>query len=171
MAEETEKTEGTDAVADKPKSGTSIISLIVALVVVTVLAVGAGGLVGILLYSKIEHAAKEKAAAKDEKAVAEYAGDLTVMTVPPILTNLANPSTVLLRIEASLIFDGAAPKDADALATQISGDAMAYLRTVSLRQIEGASGLLHLREDLTERAKIRSEGRVREFIIQGLAVE
>ncbi|MBK1869641.1 flagellar basal body-associated FliL family protein [Aestuariivirga sp. YIM B02566] len=171
MAEETEKTEGTDAVADTPKPGTSIISLIVALVLVTALAAGAGGLVGILLYSKIEHVAKEKAAAKEEKAVAEYAGDLTVTTVPPILTNLANPSTVLLRIEASLIFDGAAPKDADALATQISGDAMAYLRTVSLRQIEGASGLLHLREDLTERAKIRSEGRVREFIIQGLAVE
>lgn len=171
MAEETDKTEGTDAVAEKPKSGTSVMSLIVAMVLVTVLAVGAGGLVGIFLYSKIEHVAKEKATAKEEKAVAEYAGDLTVKTVPPVLTNLASPSNVLLRIEASLIFDGAAPKDADALATQISGDAMAYLRTVSLRQIEGASGLLHLREDLTERAKIRSDGRVREFIIQGLAVE
>lgn len=169
MADDVEKKEGKDA-ADKP-AGTSITSLIVAMVVVTLLAAGGGGLVGMILYSTIETAAKEKATAKEEKAVSEYAGDLTVKTVPPVLTNLANPSNVLLRIEASLIFDGAAPDDADALATQISGDAMAYLRTVSLRQIEGASGLLSLREDLTERAKIRSEGRVREFVIQGLAVE
>lgn len=171
MANDADKTEGKEVAADKPKSATSTLSLIVAMVVVTLLAAGAGGLVGVFLYSKIETVAKEKATAKEEKAASEYAGDLTVKTVPPVLTNLASPSNVLLRIEASLIFDGAPPEDADALAAQISGDAMAYLRTVSLRQIEGASGLLHLREDLTERARIRSEGRVREFVIQGLAVE
>lgn len=170
MADDVDKTEEKDAAA-KPSAGTSTTSLIVAMVVVTLLAAGGGGGVGIFLYSKIETAAKEKATAKEEKPVPEYAGNLTVKTVPPVLTNLASPSNVLLRIEASLIFDGAAPDDADALSTQISGDAMAYLRTVSLRQIEGASGLLHLREDLTERARIRSEGRVREFVIQGLAVE
>ncbi|QIG49891.1 flagellar basal body-associated FliL family protein [Nordella sp. HKS 07] len=170
MADDVDKTEERDA-APKPIAGTSIISLIVAVVVVTLLAAGGGGLVGIYLYSKIESVAKEKATAKEEKPASEYAGNLSVKTVPPVLTNLASPSNVLLRIEASLIFEGAAPDDAEALATQISGDAMAYLRTVSLRQIEGASGLLHLREDLTERARIRSEGRVREFVIQGLAVE
>lgn len=170
MADDANKTEVKNVAAEKPKSG-SILSLILAMVVVTVLAVGAGGLVGIFLFSTIEHATKEKAAAKEEKTASEYAGDLTVKTVPPMLTNLASPSNVLLRIEASIIFEGVPPADAEALATQISGDAMAYLRTVSLRQIEGASGLLHLREDLTERARIRSEGRVREFVIVGLGVE
>ena len=171
MADETTNPEESDVKAEKPKSGPSLVSMIIAMVVVTVLAVGAGGGLGIFLYSTVETAAKQKAAAKDEKAPPEYAGNLTVKTVPPVITNLANPSDVLLRIEASVVFEGPPPQDAEALAAQISGDTLAFLRTVSLRQIEGASGLLHLREDLTERAKIRSDGRVREFIIQALAVE
>lgn len=171
MADETTKPEEAEAGTEKPKAGPSLISFILAVVVVTVLAAGAGGGLGIFLYSTVETAAKQKVAAKDEKALPAYAGDLTVKTMPPVITNLATPSDVLLRIEASVIFDGPPPQDAEALTAQISGDTLAFLRTVSLRQIEGASGLLHLREDLTERAKIRSEGRVREFIIQALAVE
>ncbi len=39
---------------------------------------------------------------------------------------------------------------------------MAYLRTIPLSQLEGPSGLIHLREDLNERARMRSEGHVEE---------
>ena len=61
--------------------------------------------------------------------------------------------------------------DADLLAGQIGEDILAYLRTVSLPQISGASGLKHLMEDLDERTAIRSEGRVRELIIQTLVIQ
>lgn len=171
MADDPNKLEEKDDQGAAPKSGPSLVSLIIAVLAVTVLAAGAGGFLGILLYSTVETAAKHKAEAKEEKALPEYAGDLTVKTMPPVITNLASPANVLVRVEASVIFDGPPPQDAEALTTQISGDTMAFLRTLSLRQIEGGSGLLHLREDLTERAKTRSEGRVREFIIQALAVE
>lgn len=171
MADDPGKTENQEEAADKPKAGPSLISLIIAIVVVTLLAAGGGGGLGLLLYSTVETAAKKKAEVKDEKPQPEYASDLTVKAMPPVITNLASPANVLIRVEASLIFDGPAPQDAEALAAQISGDTLAFLRTVSLRQIEGGSGLLHLREDLTERAKTRSEGRVREYIIQALAVE
>ena len=50
-------------------------------------------------------------------------------------------------------------------------DTVAYLRTLSLPLIEGASGLLHLREDLNDRARIRSGGKVRDLIIHTLIVE
>ena len=53
----------------------------------------------------------------------------------------------------------------------ISEDILAYLRTVTLSQIEGPSGMQHLREDLVERARIRSEGRVKELVIQTLVVQ
>jgi flagellar FliL protein len=45
------------------------------------------------------------------------------------------------------------------------------MRTLSEAQIGGASGLQHLREDLNERAAIRSGGLVRELIIQTLVVQ
>ena len=153
------------------KKGSSLIGTILAILVLTIAGAGAGGFLGLQVLAVAETAAKKKAEVEAEKPQPEYAEPLTIKTVPPIIANLANPSTAWLRMEASVVFDGEAPEDADALVAQIGADALAFVKTVSLRQIEGASGLLHLREDLTERAKIRSEGRVREFIIQALAVE
>jgi flagellar FliL protein len=161
----------TEPAAKAPKPKSSIISTIAAVAALTALGAAAGGLIGMQLFTMVEVAAKKRAEAKDDKAAPEYSGDLTVKPLPPITTNVANSPGIMLRLEASVIFDGEAPRDADALAVQISGDSLAFLRTVSLHQIEGASGLLHLREDLTERARTRSEGRVREFIIQALAIE
>ncbi len=57
------------------------------------------------------------------------------------------------------------------MAGEITGDVLAFLRTLTLSQIEGASGLRQLREDLNERVAIRSSGRVRELIIQTLVVQ
>ena len=57
------------------------------------------------------------------------------------------------------------------LAAQIAEDIVAYLRTVSLAQIEGASGFQHLREDLNDRVRVRSGGKVRDLVIQSLVVE
>lgn len=88
----------------------------------------------------------------------------------PIVTNLAEGASVWIRIEASLVFDEV-PPDADALAARIQEDVVGYLRTVSLKQIEGATGFQYLSEDLNERARARSDGLVRELIIQGLIVE
>ena len=48
----------------------------------------------------------------------------------------------------------------------IGDDIVAYLRTVSLAQIEGPRGLAASRQDLNERAAIRSAGKVRELIIE-----
>jgi flagellar protein FliL len=48
---------------------------------------------------------------------------------------------------------------------------LAYLRTLSLAQIQGPSGLLHLREDLNERVKMRSKGVVQELVLETLIVQ
>ena len=90
--------------------------------------------------------------------------------LPPIMTNLAGAKGTWIRIEASVVFaaDAASP---NALAAAIAEDMVAYLRTVPLSQIEGPSGFLHLREDLNDRARIRSAGKVRELVIQALVLE
>ena len=48
---------------------------------------------------------------------------------------------------------------------------MAYLRTVSLQQIEGPRGFQHLREDLKERVTIRSDGRVSNLLFRTFLIE
>ena len=48
---------------------------------------------------------------------------------------------------------------------------MAYLRTLSLQEIEGARGFEHLRNDLQERARLRSKGRVTTLLIRTFVVE
>jgi len=59
----------------------------------------------------------------------------------------------------------------EAVAGQIGDDILAYLRTVSLRQLEGPIGLENIRHDLGERAAIRSDGKVRAFVIRTLVVQ
>jgi flagellar FliL protein len=62
-------------------------------------------------------------------------------------------------------------EEAGILAAHISEDIVAYLRSASVSQFEGARGLQHLRDDLTDRANVRSSGKVRELIIETLVIQ
>ncbi len=137
----------------------------------TLAAVGIGFLCGLQILSSAQDSVRsqggEPAAVHGEVQHVESA---QLRPLAPITTNLAESPPVWIRIEASLVFD-AIPEDAEVLAARISEDIVGFLRTVSLRQIEGATGFQNLSEDLNERARVRSNGRVRELIIQGLIVE
>lgn len=100
--------------------------------------------------------------------------DFAVMTVkelPPVVTNLAKPETAWIRLQAAIVFD---PKDfphAEKLTPEIMSDITAYLRSLSIEALEGADGLRRLQEELDERVAIRSEHKVREFIIETMVVQ
>jgi flagellar FliL protein len=91
-----------------------------------------------------------------------------VIPLDPITTNLSYPSDSWIRIEVSLLFGGAPDQ---ALADQIHQDVLSYLRTVSLQQIEGPRGFQYLRDDLRERVKLRSEGRVNDILFRTFVIE
>jgi flagellar protein FliL len=95
----------------------------------------------------------------------------TIIDLPPIVTNLGAPGDTWIRFEGSIILDPNALPHPEALANQIGEDILAYLRTVSLRQLEGPVGLENIRQDLNERAAIRSGGKVRELVIRTLVVQ
>jgi flagellar FliL protein len=69
------------------------------------------------------------------------------------------------------VFDPRALPHPEAVAGKIGEDLLAYLRTASLKQLEGPVGLQSIREDFNERAAIRSEGKVRELVIRTLVVQ
>jgi flagellar protein FliL len=95
----------------------------------------------------------------------------TIFDLPPIVTNLGAPQDTWIRLEGSIIFDPRTLPHPDAVAGRIGDDILAYLRTVSLRQLEGPIGLENIRQDLNERAAIRSDGKVRGFVIRTLVVQ
>jgi len=88
-----------------------------------------------------------------------------------VVTNLGAPPDTWVRLEGSIIFDPKTLSHPEAMAAQIGDDVLAYLRTVSLRQLEGPIGLENIRQDLSERAATRSGGKVRGFVIRTLVVQ
>lgn len=136
----------------------------------TVAALAVGALLGLHLSSVLK-SALQSGAKSDIVAARVYSGDANLRDLTPVITNLAEPNTAWVRLQASIIFDGKDMPKPDVVAAQIAEDILGYLRSLSMAQIGGASGLQNLREDLNERAAIRSEGRVRELIIQTLVVQ
>ena len=95
----------------------------------------------------------------------------TIVDLPPIVTNLGAPQDTWVRLEGSIIFDPKTLSHPEAMAGQIGNDILAYLRTVSLHQLEGPIGHENLRQDLSERAATRSGGKVHAFVIRTLVVQ
>ena len=95
----------------------------------------------------------------------------TIVDLPPIVTNLGAPQDTWIRLEGSIIFDAQTLSHPEAVAGQIGDDVLAYLRTVSLHQLEGPIGLENIRQDLNERAATRSGGKVHAFVIRTLVVQ
>jgi flagellar FliL protein len=169
-----------DTPVDAPKKGPSLVIQIVVLLVLTLVAAGVGYFSGGMLdpgSAKEEHAAapaqdgghggkEEKPEVPEDPAEAEKKRGL--FPLPAITTNLAAPSDTWIRIELSAIFDGEIDT---AMADAVHQDLLSYLRTVKLHQVEGASGFLHLKEDIEERATIRSEGKVKGLLIKTIVFE
>ncbi len=146
---------------------------LVMLAVLTPLAIGTGGIFGNYMVSTVEKAVDEKKRSEeDNKSQAlVYSGDMILKAVTPVVTNLTGGSDTWIRIESSIVFKNGALENPEIMTAEIRQDILAYLRTLSISQIQGASGLQHLREDLNERVVLRSKGLVRELIVETLVVQ
>ncbi len=153
------------AAAEKPAGKANLIVTVAAL---TVLAVVGGGLVGKLIIAKLQIA---KPVAEPVKPFVPYAGDTVVRELPASVTNLADPPEMRLRIQVAIVFDKKGIENPNLMAAQISDDLVAFAKTLTLSQLQGASGLQNLRDDLNERAAVRSQGKVREVVIETLVVQ
>lgn len=164
----------------KKKSG--MMALVIPLVVLTAVGGGGGWVIGNMLAPQVKQAedaakAAEAAAAaggegeakKEEEGLPPISTEANgVVALEPITTNLAYPSENWIRLEVALMFNG--PADVK-IAEDVHQDIMAYLRTVSLQQVEGPRGFQYLKDDLQERVDLRSEGRVSKVMFRTLVIE
>jgi flagellar FliL protein len=163
--------------------------LIAALAVLTLIAGGGGWLIGGMLAPKplsteeariVEEAkaaiALKKAgqkpegeAGKKDEGLPKIATEANgVVQLDAITTNLAYPTENWIRLEVALLFKGAPDV---AMSEQIHQDIAAYLRTVSLQQIQGPRGFQYLKDDIEERVDLRSEGRVTNVIFRTFVIQ
>lgn len=149
----------------------ALLSFIGILVAMTFVAIGIGGGLGFILAGRATTLVQDQAHPISTDAPPKYGPDMALLDLPPVITNLADPASAWIRLQAAIVYDNKAVPKPQMLAAQIGEDILAYMKTVTLAQIGGASGLEHLREDLNERAAIRSDGHVREVIIQTVVVQ
>ncbi|OAP41061.1 flagellar basal body protein FliL [Sinorhizobium glycinis] len=162
-----------EEIDSKQQKSPSLVMTIAAVALVTLVAGGGGWLVGALLAppppQKTEAAAEVPPNATGEEGLPKVATEANgIVQLEPITTNLAYPAENWVRLEVALQFEGAPDV---ALAEEVHQDIAAYLKTVSLQQIQGPRGFQYLRDDIQERVDLRSGGRVtnvmfRTFVIQ-----
>ncbi|WP_206455309.1 flagellar basal body-associated FliL family protein [Aurantimonas marina] len=165
--------------------GDGLIPTAVAVVILTLVAGGGGAFLGSTLGKAGGSSAQEPEAAETPVETAGQADDrgdmdlalaeheetpLRLIPLKPVLTNIYAPPRTWLRIEAALVLKDDGSVNPEVLAAEIESDTLAFLRSVQLAQIEGTRGLLHLREDLRERARLRSPA-VIDYLIQTMVAE
>jgi flagellar FliL protein len=154
--------------SDKKKT---FASSIIGILLVTAIAASAGAATALFLPSfKFGIEKAQKPSKPEELPIGPSLQGLVPMPIPTIITNLAGPGRVWVRLEFSVLL----PKDfkqSDALAAQISQDTISYLRTVPLSQLEGPYGLTFLREDLEERVQIRIGEQAQGILFSSFIVE
>ncbi len=150
------------------------------LAVLSLLAAGGGWLLGMTFGGSVGPAGEASQAAttytemieaeEEKKEEEENAEPIApqVVKLSPITTNLSYPSESWVRLEVAVVFEGEVDLS---LAETIHQDLLAYLRTVSLQQIEGPRGFHHLRDDLKERVVVRSDGRVSNLLFRTFLIE
>lgn len=155
----------------KAKKSGLVVTLAIVLVL-SLIAAGGGWLVGGIIAPQVDQPADTAGAAPDADVKKEEDAENklreNIVALEPITTNLSYPSDNWIRIEVSLLFNG---EPDNTLADRIHQDILAYLRTVSLQQIEGPRGFQYLRDDLRERVKLRSEGRVNDILLRTFVIE
>lgn len=148
------------------KRGPSVVVQLGVLAVLTLAAGGVGWLSGGYLNKGVATPAETTAR---QEAGQPPAAPSNVVDLVPITTNLAVPESVWVRLELSLVLDR--PLEDQTLPDAIQQDILAYIRTVKLMQVQGASGYQHLKSDLLERAAIRSNGLVKDILIRTMLFE
>lgn len=156
----------------KAKSSKPDMGLFVTILIMTLLAAGIGAFVGMQLVNQTRHIVLEEKREREAPPVhALYDSPSEIVAIKPIIVNLAGVEKAFVRVQGSIVFSEAAMEQSKILVSQVESDIAAYLRTLKVSDLEGATGLQNLREDLNQRAKIRADDSIREFILETMVIQ
>ncbi|MDJ0929514.1 flagellar protein [Breoghania sp.] len=120
----------------------SRIGMIFGFVFLTAAAAGAGGLIGLKMVDTVRDSVARDASGVARKTSFNpvYSTNAQLRTLMPMVTNLAAPRDTWIRFQVSVILTDEASEEASLLVSRVERDILAYLKTLTLSQIEGAGG-------------------------------
>jgi len=115
----------------------------------------------------------ESPAAKKEPlapAPERFPSDAREIPVPSIIVDLKGEPARRIRMDLSIIaVHGTA--ETGVMKDEVREDVIAYLKGLTITDIQGVRGFQHLREQLDDRAKIRGRGAILGILVGGFLVE
>jgi flagellar FliL protein len=143
--------------AEGKKKSSPLIMTIAGVVILTLLGAGGGWLVGGMIAPKIAATEAHATAAAGGHGEKKEEGVEKIAAEPNGIVQL-DPITTKGPVEVGLAED-------------IHQDIMAYVRTVSLQQLEGPRGFQYLKDDIQERVDLRSQGRISKVMFRTFVIE
>lgn len=151
------------------------------LVVAVLICIGIGGISGAgfgyfasLPAAPQPAAVEAEAAAKPsippEEIVGRFPHDAIELAVEPVIATIGPDFKTNVRLEFSIIVASGTP-DEGPLKSEIREDVIAYLKGLTLSDLEGGRSFQLLRDELDDRARNRGRGVVLGMLISGLVVQ
>ncbi|AQX20287.1 flagellar basal body-associated FliL family protein [Bartonella sp. WD16.2] len=152
------------------KKDSSVKTLLIVGIVLTVIAVASGWFLGMWVSKEVTPSANNSKEPVAKASASLIMSDSRMIILPPILTNIAVPEKTWIRMEVALVVKPGENISPDMVA-DISNDFISFLHQMTIEQIKGPSGLMNLRTDLFDRAKIRSDNKISNILISSLVIE
>jgi flagellar protein FliL len=148
-------------------------SILVSAIVALVFGAGGGGAFGYFLMPDVAPSNSpphNELPAAATPTAGRFPDDAIELAVPSIITDLDSSSKLRARLDVSIIVAHGTPETTTLLG-EVREDVIAYLKGLTVDDIQGVRGFQNLREQLDDRARIRGRGAILGLLIGGLVFE
>ncbi len=158
---------------DSREAGGGLAGLIMSAIVAAVLGVSGGAAFGYFVMpdgSSPSPSSPQEGVAPPVPAAGRFPNDAIELAVPSVITDLDGDPKIRARLDVSIIVaHGTA--DTSTLPGEVREDVIAYVKGLTLADIQGVRGFQNLREQLDDRARVRGRGAILGLLIGGLVFE
>ncbi|RUO98716.1 flagellar basal body-associated FliL family protein [Hyphomicrobium sp.] len=157
--------------SEKSEGSGGIGGFLVAVVIGLLLGAGGGGAYGYFLLPDASAPPPQSAATAAPAPIpGRFPNDAVELAIPSVITDLETDPKIRARLDLSIIVAHGTPETTTLLG-EVREDVIAYLKGLTLADIQGARGFQNLREQLDDRARIRGRGAILGLLIGGLVLE
>jgi flagellar protein FliL len=163
-----------DQMDDARTGGASTADFVKSAIVAVVLGISGGGAFGYFVVPDGSGSSNPSAAQSIESPQSPSAGrfpnDALEVEIPSLIAELETEPRMRVRLDVSIIVAHGTP-ETTTLKGEVKEDVIAYLKGLTLADIQGVRGFQNLREQLDDRARIRGRGAILGLLIGGLLLE
>jgi flagellar FliL protein len=158
---------------DPAAGGTGAADLVkgfLAAVLIGILGGGAFGYFAVPVGPPAAAATQTSETAEKAPLPGRFPADALEIPVPSVIVDLGQQPPTRVRLDVSLIA-AHGTSETSSLASEVREDIIAFLKGLTVADIEGVRGFQNLREELDDRARVRGRGAILGILIGGLVLE